>query len=370
VLTPSKHLIIENAFARWSLWGVFFAGLALVLYLFAPFFKAIFLGAVFASLLLPVHRFLMERWRFNPTLSSFLLTLLTVLTLALLLSLFISILVPQILSVFHNLQAFFSSPDPMDKLLKRLDPWLKPLGIESNRIVDVLMNRFYSVIFAVIQNVTYGFQKMILIVTGILGDFFVMLLSLYLFLRYSSDVKQFFNHVSPLPPDLRKEWGFQFHSLVRAFFVGGFGTALIQGGIAVVGYWIAGLSSIPALFLLTATASFIPFVGTSLVWGPIVIYLLLTGEVGKGIFLLIYCVGVVSTIDQWVKPLFVGSFLKLPTMIVFLAILTGIKVFGFLGILAGPLIFSLFLSLTRVLMERTHPLFSAPFESTKGEQNP
>lgn len=348
---------LEGPFlTRVALWGAFLFGLICVLYLFAPFFKALFLGAIFASLLLPLHRFLVHRWRFPPPLSSFGITLLVVLILSLFITAFAWILIPQLLHVFQTIEGILSSPDQTKELLESMNRWLNPLGIEAEKLFEFLRSRFISEAYTIVQKLSLTVQKIVLFATGVIGDFLVMIFSLYLFILYGSQIKKFVDHFSPLPSELREQWIDQFRSLIRAFFLGGVGTAVIQGGIASIGYLIVGLPSVPALFVLTAVASFIPFLGTALVWGPVVVYFFLIGQIGKGIFLLIFCLGIVATIDQWIKPLFFGTALNLPVMIMFLAILGGIKSFGLLGVILGPLILSYFLSLTRVLMETSQPL--------------
>jgi predicted PurR-regulated permease PerM len=75
------------------------------------------------------------------------------------------------------------------------------------------------------------------------------------------------------------------------------------------------------------------------------IFLFLQGEVVRAVILLVWCVGLVGTIDNVLKPMFIGSRLKLPILLLFLGILGGLAVFGALGFILGPVLFALLAAL-------------------------
>jgi predicted PurR-regulated permease PerM len=132
----------------------------------------------------------------------------------------------------------------------------------------------------------------------------------------------------------------------RVALIGSLLTALAQGIIGGIGLWIVGISP---LFWgsLMAVTSFIPLVGTSLVWIPAVIYLFIIQKTGMAIFLLIYCIAVLSSIDNFLRPYLIQKQkgVSMPPLLIFLAILGGIRVFGLLGVIYGPMIFGLLSSL-------------------------
>ena len=97
-----------------------------------------------------------------------------------------------------------------------------------------------------------------------------------------------------------------------------------------------------------ALLSLIPVVGTALVWGPVVIYYLLSGAVAKGLLLLGLCAGLVGSIDNVVKPLFIQRRTAIPTFWVFIGVLGGIGVFGFLGLVLGPLMVAVLFALIEI----------------------
>ena len=93
--------------------------------------------------------------------------------------------------------------------------------------------------------------------------------------------------------------------------------------------------------VITAFAALLPFGGTTLITIPVSLYLFLQGDNVKGIFMLIWGLGVVVTIDNVLKPLFIGTRIKLPMLILFFGILGGLAVFGALGLILGPVVFVL-----------------------------
>jgi predicted PurR-regulated permease PerM len=125
-------------------------------------------------------------------------------------------------------------------------------------------------------------------------------------------------------------------------------TAAAQATVAGIGYAIAGVPQ-PFFFgLLTFFTSFIPAIGTGLVAFPLAIALLLLGKTGWGIFLLIYAVLVVGMVDNLLKPLLMKGDMRLHGAIVFFALIGGVWLFGPVGLIAGPLSVTFFVSMVRL----------------------
>jgi predicted PurR-regulated permease PerM len=104
-----------------------------------------------------------------------------------------------------------------------------------------------------------------------------------------------------------------------------------------------------------ALLSFIPIGGTALIWAPAVILLLIGGAVWKGLILLGVGVFVISMVDNILRPLFVSSKTNIHPLLLFFAVLGGIQAFGLIGLVAGPLIVTLFLTLIEIYIQGTKP---------------
>jgi predicted PurR-regulated permease PerM len=126
---------------------------------------------------------------------------------------------------------------------------------------------------------------------------------------------------------------------------GSFLTALVQGVIATIGFFIFGVP-VPLLWgLFTVLAALVPTIGTALSLVPAVIYLLVTGETGNAIGLAIWGAVAVGLVDNFVGPKIVGSRTQLHPVLVLLSVLGGIQVFGLLGFLIGPIVMAIFVAL-------------------------
>jgi predicted PurR-regulated permease PerM len=133
-----------------------------------------------------------------------------------------------------------------------------------------------------------------------------------------------------------------------------------QGVLVGVALRVIGMDSSLLLGLATGFASIIPVVGSALVWVPVTIYLLVTGSVGKGLFLLIYSVVVVSSIDNVVRPWVVGGRVELHPLVLLFFIFGGVEAFGFLGLFLGPVVASVLAALFDMLREETKQPSTVP----------
>ena len=124
-----------------------------------------------------------------------------------------------------------------------------------------------------------------------------------------------------------------------------------QGALTGIAMRIVGMPSSLLLGLAAGFASIIPVVGSSLIWAPVAIYLLVTGALWKGIFLLIWGTLVVSSIDNVLRPWVVAGRVELHPMVLLFFILGGVEAFGFLGLFLGPVVASVLAAVFSILRE-------------------
>ena len=136
----------------------------------------------------------------------------------------------------------------------------------------------------------------------------------------------------------------QFSSILvnttRSVVFGIFGTALGQAFFAYIGFWICAIPNKMLLSFLVFILSMVPM-GPPLVWGPIAVALYLEGSIYQATFLILWGVLVVSSVDNFLKPMLISRGTPLPMALVFLGVFGGMIAFGFLGILLGPILLSL-----------------------------
>ena len=145
----------------------------------------------------------------------------------------------------------------------------------------------------------------------------------------------------PLRAKQKEELANRFSNVIYASIYGMIVTAFVQGAVGALGFWIFDVSS-PILWgLVTVIVAILPFVGAALVWLTAAIFKLAAGDTFNGLGLLFYGMFIISTIDNLIRPGIIGSRAKIHPSVVLLGVLGGVELFGFLGIIIGPLILSI-----------------------------
>jgi predicted PurR-regulated permease PerM len=140
---------------------------------------------------------------------------------------------------------------------------------------------------------------------------------------------------------------------IYATALGRFSVATVQGCLAGLAFWILRVPGAGLWAAVTALLALVPAFGAFLVWVPIVIYLILTGHWVKAALLAGWGAVVVSTIDNFLYPILVGSRLQQHTVAILLSVLGGIAVFGLSGVILGPIVFTVARTLLEIWKERT-----------------
>jgi predicted PurR-regulated permease PerM len=135
-------------------------------------------------------------------------------------------------------------------------------------------------------------------------------------------------------------------STTRAVVYGLLLAALVQGVMAGLGYWVAGVAAPVFWGATTALVALIPF-GAPLIWGSIGIWLLARGDTAAGVGLLLWGALAVSWIDNLVRPLVISGVARIPFLLVLFGVLGGLAAFGLIGLFVGPVILAILLALWR-----------------------
>lgn len=137
----------------------------------------------------------------------------------------------------------------------------------------------------------------------------------------------------------------------RSVVFGLVGTALGQALVASIGFWIADVPGVLVLSFLVFILSVVP-IGPPLIWGPAAVWLYSTGEIGMAIFLLLWGTFAVSSVDNFLKPILISRGASLPLALVFLGVFGGVIAFGFLGLILGPILLAVGLSMLKAWLRR------------------
>jgi predicted PurR-regulated permease PerM len=201
------------------------------------------------------------------------------------------------------------------------------------------------------QITTFMFSQFSIILKGLSGfliGFLLTLLSLYYFFKDGHRLFETLKEVLPIRPKERDLFVSRFRQMVSATIYGGLLVAIVQGILGGLAFWMLGLPS-PVLWgTAMGFLSLIPIGGTALIWIPTSLILLIQGAFAKGIILLAIGVFVISMMDNFLRPLLVGARTKIHPLLLFFSVLGGIQAFGMIGLIAGPLVATLCITLIEI----------------------
>lgn len=143
---------------------------------------------------------------------------------------------------------------------------------------------------------------------------------------------------------------------VTGVMVGIVGTAAAQSLVGMVGYLVAGVPAVLALTFATFIFSMVPVIGSTLIWGGAAIWLYQQGETGWAIFMVLWGMLAISSVDNFVKPILISRTASLPLLLIIVGVFGGVLVFGFIGLFLGPVLLALGQALLRDWMFDTPAL--------------
>ena len=313
--------------ARWLILVALMAGaLYLCWLMLAPFVGVLLWAAVFSYSFAGVHRRILERVH-RPNLAAALSTLLVVLVIGLPMVLVAWAIIREIVPAIGMLQeAFLGILDPDAEVVGPAIQWLgERVDLPSARLQ---ISEQLSGMSSAIATRSFG------IVGGVLAfaiqALFVVFVMFYLFRDRNRQTRMILHRVS---------------EVVTASINGVLVIAAIQGALGGLAFAALGLASAVIWGVVMIFLSLIPIAGAFIVWIPAAIYLAVTGAWIKALLLTLWGVFVISLVDNFLRPRLVGKRAKLHELFIFFAVLGGLQVFGLVGIVLGPVILAVALSL-------------------------
>jgi predicted PurR-regulated permease PerM len=179
---------------------------------------------------------------------------------------------------------------------------------------------------------------------GTVLSFAAMLFLLFFFIRDGRAMARGAIGLVPLEPVRREVLTDRLAAVTRAVVRGTVLTAIVQGLLLGIGFAIVGLPAPVVFGVIGAVLSVVPFGGTAIVWVPAVAVLLVQGRYASAIVLVI-AGGIVSSVDNFLKPLLISGRAFVPTLAVFIGVIGGLAAFGMIGLFLGPVVIALVLAL-------------------------
>ncbi len=341
---------------EWRLTGIIFFGFIALLVVWAafriiwPFLTPIVLGAMLVTLTFPTFRRVRARVSGRSHMAA--IIMLVAITFLIILPTFILVLllVQQADTLIQHFQSgeaqqILTRIDLSSRLqwVRRFVPTFDPSSVSPQRLILPIVREIPGW-------VARNGASLLGELAGLVIGFFLLALSTYFFYVEGETIMTELTILSPLPERYDREFAVQFKDVIDATFRGHILTGLAQGVVTTIGLVIAG---VPASLFWGAVAtvmSLLPVVGAAAVWIPAAIYLYAAAAMGHAaywqpIFLTLWGLIAVSLIDNVVRPLAMRGKSQLPAIPLLFAVLGGMQAFGFVGLVIGPLVFSLLMSI-------------------------
>jgi predicted PurR-regulated permease PerM len=179
---------------------------------------------------------------------------------------------------------------------------------------------------------------------GFLLQFAVMIYAMFFFLRDGRLILQRIFYYMPLNHEDEVRMLERFVSITRATIKGTLLISILQGTLAGIAFYFAGIDGAAFWGTVMIILSVVPGIGAALVWVPTVIYLYVLGQPLAATLLAIWCAAVVGTVDNFLRPSLVGKDAEMPDLLILIGTLGGLFLFGPIGFIVGPLICGMFLT--------------------------
>ena len=286
------------------------------------------LGALTMYILVRTHmNYLTEKRKMKRSISALLITAETIMVFLVPLGLIIWLVVNKLQDINLAPQTFIEPIQQVAEFIKEKTGY------------DVLGKDTLSFIVSILPRVG---QIIMEGASSLAVNLFVMIFVLYFMLIGGKKMEAYVNDILPFNEANTQEVIREINMIVRSNAIGIPLLAIIQGGVAMIGYLLFGAPNILMLGFLTCFATIIPMVGTALVWFPVAAYLAISGDWFNAIGLFGYGAIVVSQSDNLIRFILQKKMADTHPLITIFGVVIGLPLFGFMGIIFGPLLLSLF----------------------------
>lgn len=314
------------------------------------FLLAVLLAGVFAGLTYSLYTWILRRSGGRGALSSVVTLLLLLLGVALPLAGFLTLVVAEAGKMGGAAQEWFSENQDIIERGRELAgriPWadqVLPTTEELTGYIEDATGRIGSIAWGAASAATRGTAAFFL-------QSFIFLYALFFFYLRGPEIRDRMLGYIPLSTEEKARLLERFTSVARATLRGSLLIGVIQGTVAGLAFWVAGIPGAAFWGTVMVVFSILPAIGSAIVWVPAVAYLFLAGEVVTALLLLVWCAVVVGSIDNLLRPLLIGKDAKMSDLMILLSTLGGIALFGAVGFVVGPIVAALFVSVWQIYGE-------------------
>ncbi len=317
-----------------------------VFFIFQPFLTAIVAAAILTALFKRPYHFLERLFHGARGVSAFLTCFLVIVIIVTPLFLVLSLAISEASNLYQTITQESTLQSVIEKTLSAVhdipyvNVFLDTAAFDQERIVTDIKELSQNAL-GVLQAAYQGITHFIFWV-------FIMFFTLFYFLIDGKKTLRSLMELSPLKNEHDKLLVEKFISISRATLKGTIVVGVIQGLLGGLAFWIAGVPS-PAIWgIVMVVLSVVPTFGTGIIWLPAGLILLFLGHLWQGVFVLAVGFGIISVIDNILRPKLVGRDTQMHPLVVFFATIGGLSLFGLPGFIIGPIIVSLFMALSEI----------------------
>lgn len=220
---------------------------------------------------------------------------------------------------------------------------------------------------AAMQKMANSVPKILSVTVNLITNLLIMFFVLYYMLIHGQKLESFLNGIIPLRKKNLSILATETKIMIKANAIGIPVLAIIQGIVAALGYWIFGVKEFGLWGFITGVCSVIPVVGTGLVWIPLTVYLFAVGKSWQGYGLGFYSLIILSNIDYIARITVLRKIGDVHPLITIFGVIVGLSMFGFLGLIFGPLLISYFILLVKIYRNEFNAAEITPLHTEKIE---
>ena len=337
---------------NFSFFIVFIAILIAFVYVIRFFAAPLFYAILIAAFSYPLYQWIVKKLKGRERLAAFLSILLLFVFVLIPLSVIVVLLIRDSFVLYSSAQSYVGQWVAYGtENINKLEYLLPQIVREQLGSIDWKSSAVQAVqtitnfVFTQLQQLTKN-------AVGVVGMIFIMLYSLFYLYKDGPHWVQKLIEYSPLDDDDEKLFIKKFVSTAKATLPGTLAIGAVQGVLGALAFWVLGITAPIFWGLVIMLFSIIPVIGAFIVWVPVVIFLLIQGAWVSAIFLALYGMFVIGLADNFLRPVLVGSKTKIHPLLILLSTLGGIAIFGFTGIILGPIIAALFLTVLEIYRKR------------------
>ncbi|KND47664.1 MAG: hypothetical protein AB201_01880 [Parcubacteria bacterium C7867-006] len=333
----------KDSLQKYFFIGLLFISTALVFFIFLPFLEVIVLSAIFAIVLSPLQKRLSRRLGGRNGLSAFILVLCFMVT----------VLTPSVFLTFKlldeskSIYAQLTNNSEIDYVQKISNAIEKPIQKFSPEF-SINVGELASI---GADWITGHLTTILSSVFNIITDIVLIFFSLFFFLRDGEKFKGILMDLSPLNDKYDEQISLKVKQTVNTTFVSVLLIAIIQGVLSGFGMWIFGIPNPTLWGAVSAVASLVPGLGTTITFVPAIIYSYFSGNIPHMLGLILWWVLGVSLIDNLLSPYIYSRSVEIHQLIMLFAVLGGLAFFGPIGFIFGPIVVAVFFVLIDIYQD-------------------